>query len=101
MTIAKLLELEVSVDPAYRNLPGTGFLMHDNTWQSIRQMVDLSGRLMLNSDIQNGVEKRLLGYPVYISNNMTPITTPGDDAPLILFGALKKYRFRKIAGSTF
>ena len=100
MTIAKLLELEVSVDPAYRNLPGTGFLMHDNTWQAIRQMADTTGRLLVSGDLQNGIEKRLLGYPVYISNNMTPITTPGDDAPLILFGALKKYRFRKIAGST-
>lgn len=100
ITFAKLLALESSVDLAYRNLPGTGFIMHDGTWQNIRGLVDSTGRPLLNMDMQNGVQRRLLGYPVFISNNMTSIDSPGDDAPLITFGALKKYKVRRVGGTT-
>jgi HK97 family phage major capsid protein len=100
LTYPKLLELESSVDLAYRNLPGTGFLMHDATWQAMRAMLDGADRPLIGSDIQNGADKRLLGYPVFISNGMTSINSPGDDAPLVLFGCLKKYKFRRIGGST-
>lgn len=100
LTYAKLLELETSVPISYRSLPGVGFLMHDATWQAIRAIVDSTGRPMVNGDLQNGVEKKLLGYPVHISNNMTSISSPGDDQPLILFGALSKYKVRRVGGSS-
>jgi HK97 family phage major capsid protein len=100
ITQAKLIALETSVPLAYRNLPGVGFIMHDATWQAIRQLEDLQGRLLVNSDIQSGVVKRLLGYPVFISNGLTSISSPGDNQPLILFGALKKYQLRRVGGST-
>jgi HK97 family phage major capsid protein len=100
ITFAKLLALESAVDLAYRNYPGTGFLMHDATWQAIRALVDSNGRPLLNMDIQNGVQRRLLGYPVFISNNMTAHTSPGDNQPLMLFGAVKKYKVRRVGGST-
>lgn len=100
ITFLKLLALETSVDLAYRNLPGTGFIMHDATWSAIRSLVDGAGRPMVGMDIQNGVARRLLGYPVFISNNMTSIASAGDNTPLILFGALKKYKVRRIGGST-
>lgn len=100
MTVAKLLATEVSVPIQYRNLPGVGWLMHDATWSEIRGLAETTGRLMIGSDLQNGVEKRLLGYPVHISNNMTSFASPGDNQPLILFGALKKYKIRRVGGST-
>lgn len=100
ITIAKLLELESQVDLAYLNLPGSGFLMHPGTWSAIRAMAESTGRLLLNSDLSTGTEKRLLGYPVHLSKNITSIATGGDNVPLILFGALKKYRIRLVGGST-
>jgi len=101
ITLAKLMDLEASVDIAYRSLPGTGFVMHDATFNAIRQIVDATGgRPLLNPDISTGTEKRLFGYPVFISNSMTSISSPGDNAPLILFGALKKYKVRRVGGST-
>lgn len=100
ITIAKLFDLESSVDRAYRNVPGTGFLMHDATWQAVRQLADTTNRPLINIDLQNSVQPKLLGYPVFISNNMTSIGSPGDNQPLILFGALKKYKIRFCGGST-
>lgn len=100
ITFAKLLALETSVDLAYRSQPGCGHLMHDATWQAIRALADSTGRPLVNMDIQNGVERRLLGYPVFISNNMTSIASAGDNTVHILFGALKKYKVRRIGGST-
>lgn len=100
ITQAKLLELETSVPIAYRNLPGVGFVMHDATWQAIRGLTDTTGRLLVNSDLQSGVTKQLLGYPVFISNQLTSIGSPGDNQPLILFGAMKKYLLRRIGGAT-
>lgn len=94
LTLAKLIDLETSVDIAYRNLPGAGWLMHDATWAKIRQLADSNNFPIFMGDLQEGTTPRLLGYPVFISNAMTPITSPGDNAPLILFGAINKYRWR-------
>jgi HK97 family phage major capsid protein len=100
ITVAKLVALETSVPLAYRGLPGVRFMMHDATWQAIRSLEDDEGRLLFGGSIQDGVAKRLLGYPVSITNSMTSINSPGDNQPLILFGATNKYRLRRIAGST-
>lgn len=94
MTLAKLIDLETSVDIAYRSLPGSGFLMHDATWAAIRKLADSNNFPIFTPDLQEGVTPRLLGYPVFISNQMTPITSPGDNLPLIAFGAFQKYRWR-------
>jgi HK97 family phage major capsid protein len=66
LTYAKLLTLETGLDPAYRNLPGAGFVMHDNMWQAIRSMTDSTGRPLfpnMLADLQQGVQKRLLRIP--------------------------------------
>lgn len=94
LTLAKLIDLETSVDIAYRSLPGAGWLMHDGTWAKVRQLADNQNFPIFLGDLQESVSPRLLGYPVYISNLMTDINTPGDNAPLIAFGAFQKYRWR-------
>lgn len=96
ITLAKLIELETSVDIAYRSQPGVGWMMHDATWGQIRQLADSTGFPIFQplAGLADGVQPRLLGYPVYISNQMTSISSPGDNAPLILFGAFNKYRWR-------
>lgn len=99
ITLAKLQALEASVPYDALSLPGCAFLMHYKTWQAITQIVDgVSGRPLVNGDIQNGTEKRLFGYPVYISNKMTSFASPGDNQPLILFGNLKDYKIRNVSG---
>jgi HK97 family phage major capsid protein len=94
VTLAKLIDLETSIDIAYRNQPGVGWMMHDATWGKIRQLADDNNFPIFLGNLQDGTQPRLLGYPVFISNQMTSINTPGDNANLILFGAFSKYRWR-------
>ena len=98
LTWPKLIDLEVSVDIAYRSMPGTGFLMHDATWGAVRKIADDNQFPIFAGDLQNGVQPRLLGYPVYISNRMTSIASAGDNTVHILFGALQKYKIRFVGG---
>lgn len=97
LTLAKLIDLETSVDIAYRTLPGTGFLMHDATWAKVRQIADDQNFPIFMGNPQEGTTPRLLGYPVFISNQMTSYASPGDNQPLILFGAMNKYRWRQVS----
>lgn len=94
MTLAALIDLEVSVDVAYRSLPGSGWMMHDATWGAIRKLADDNNFPIFLGDLHEGTQPRLLGYPVYISNSMTSIASPGDNQPLVAFGAFSKYRWR-------
>lgn len=94
ITLSKLMALETSVDIAYRTQPGAGWLMHDGTWAAIRQLADSTGFPIFLGDLQNSVQPQLLGYPVYIANEMTSHASPGDNAPLIAFGAFNKYLWR-------
>lgn len=74
-----------SVDPAYRNLPGVGFMMHDTTAAVIRKMKDGEGRYLWEMSVQLGQPDRLFGYPVTINNDMSATYTTGQK--LVLFGA--------------
>jgi HK97 family phage major capsid protein len=98
ITLADLIDLETDVDIAYRLQPGCGWLMNDKTWGAIRQLSDDNAFPIFLGDLQNGVSPRLLGYPVFISNNMTSIASPGDNQPLIAFGDFSKYRWRTVQG---
>ena len=100
LTLDKLLDLETSVDIAYRTQPNAGWLMHDATWAAVRKLADSTGFPIFIGDLQEGTTPRLLGYPVYVSNRMTSIASPGDNQPLILFGDLSKYRWRQVSERT-
>lgn len=99
LTYQKLLDLETSLSIAYRVRPGVAMVMHDATWQGCRGLVDDNHRPIMSVDVQDSAQKRLLGYPVVISNNMTSIGSPGDNQPLILFADLQSYRWRTVVGS--
>lgn len=99
ITIAKLFALESSMPIQYR--ANASLVMHDATWQAIRQLADDDLRPLINIDLQNGVEKRLLGYPVIICNTMVSYNaggaaTPGDNKPLILMADLSRYKVRRV-----
>jgi HK97 family phage major capsid protein len=93
-TLDKLFSLESALSIAYRS--GATFVMHDATWQSIRQITDDTLRPLINVDLQAGVSKQLLGYPVLICNTLTSISSPGDNKPLILFADLNRYKVRRV-----
>jgi HK97 family phage major capsid protein len=96
-----LVDLEHSVDPAYRGAPGVGFMMHDSSLKVVRKIKDSNSRPIFvpgyESGNPGGAPDRLLNRPIFINQD---IATMAANAKSILFGALKKYRIRDVMDLT-
>lgn len=99
ITYNELLDLEHSVDIAYRIQPGAGFMMNDSTVKYIKQLQDSSGRPLWQPAIQTGIgtgiPDTLDGFPYYVNNDMAAIATGNKT---VLFGQFKKYKVRGVKG---
>lgn len=96
-----LIDLEHSVDRAYRAMPGTGFMMADSSLKIIRKIKDGQGRPIFNPGYETGVPgsapDTLLGRPITINQHMDDMAA---NAKPVLFGAFKKYLIRDIMDLT-
>lgn len=92
----ELLDLVHSVDVAYRDQPGVGFMMNDGILLAIRKLKDSEGQFIFQSGLQLGVPDRLLGYQVAVNNHMA--ATVAASAKTILFGKLDSYKIRQVKG---
>lgn len=96
-----LVDLEHSVDPAYRGLAGVGFMMHDSTLKAVRKIKDTQGRPIFVPGYEQGnpggAPDRLLGRPIYINQDMPVMAA---NAKSILFGAFSKYVIRDVMDLT-
>lgn len=88
-----LVDLEHSVDPAYR--AGAGFMLNDASIKVIRKIKDSEGRPIFvpgyEQGVPGGAPSTLLGRPVFINQD---IATMAANAKSILFGNFKNYRIR-------
>lgn len=96
-----LVDLEHSVDPAYRVAPGVGFMMHDSSLKVVRKLKDSQGRPIFVPGYEQGnpggAPDRLLGRPIYISQEMPVMAA---NAKSILFGDYRKYIIREVMDLT-
>lgn len=96
-----LIELEHSVDPAYRGMPGVGWMMHDSSLKVIRKLKDSQGRPIFVPGYETGnpggAPDRLLGRPIVINQDVAVMAA---NAKSILFGAFKKYKIRDVMDLT-
>ncbi|HSH58622.1 MAG TPA: phage major capsid protein [Acidimicrobiales bacterium] len=76
-----LLDLEHSVDPAYR--AGASWVLNDNTLSRLRKVRDADGNAIWQPGMTAGAPSILLGYPTIIDQAM-PTTAAG--ARFIAFG---------------
>jgi HK97 family phage major capsid protein len=83
-TLDEVISLIHTLDPAYRNLPGTMFMIHDTIAAYLRKFKDGQGRYIWEMSAQVGQPDRLFGYPVSINNDMDSALTTGKK--LVLFG---------------
>lgn len=94
-----LVDLEHSVDPAYRN--GAGFMMNDSSVKVLRKIKDTEGRPIFVPGYENGspggAPATLLGRPLYINQDVAAMAA---NAKSILFGNFKNYRIRDVMGAT-
>lgn len=101
VTYDDLVDLEHSVDPAYRNMPGVGFMMNDSSLKVIRKLKDSQGRPIFVPGYEQGnpggAPDRLLARPIIINQDVAVMAA---NAKSILFGALKKYRIRDVMDLT-
>ena len=96
-----LVDLEHSVDPAYRGNPGVGFMMNDLSLRVVRKIKDSQGRPIFVPGYEQGnpggAPDRLLGRPIYISQEMAVMAA---NARSILFGDYSKYVIRDVMDLT-
>lgn len=96
-----LVDLEHSVDPAYRVRPGVGFMMHDQSLKVVRKLKDTQGRPIFVPGYEQGnpggAPDRLLGRPIYINQDMAQMAA---NAKSIAFGDFSSYVIREVMDLT-
>ena len=94
---ASLVDLLHSVDIAYRRSPKAGFMMNDDSAAICHKMVDGNNHPIWQPSVVAGQPDRILGYPVWINNDM-PAPTTGKKP--VLFGDFSKYKLRMVKDVT-
>lgn len=91
-----LVDLEHSVDPAYRRANGCCFMMNDASLKGIKKIKDADGRpifLPAYDVSSNGKIGELLGYTVHTNQEMA---APAANAKTIGFGDFSHYMIRDV-----
>jgi HK97 family phage major capsid protein len=88
-----LIELEHSVDPAYR-VPGTRWMFNDTTLKLLRKIKDLNGLYIWQpADARTGAPASILDHPYSINQAMPNVA---DSQKSVLFGDFSKYIVRRV-----
>jgi HK97 family phage major capsid protein len=96
ITSDELIDLQHSVDPAYRMSPRCRWMFNDSTLATIRKLKDGDGNYLWQmGDVRAGEPSTLLGKPYSVNQAMANI---GAAAKPILFGDLSRYVVRKVMG---
>jgi HK97 family phage major capsid protein len=94
ITFDSLLSLVHSVDPAYRQAPGVGFMMNDNSLLKVRQIKDTQNRPVFipgYDGLGGALGDTIMGYRVTVNQDMANMAA---NARSILFGDLRQYHVR-------
>lgn len=81
ITADNLIDLQAKIPTAYQG--NAAWYMNPATFTAIRKLKDGSGRYLLQDDITGEFPYRLLGKPVYLSDNMPTIASA---AKAVLYG---------------
>jgi HK97 family phage major capsid protein len=97
VTYDSLVELQHSVDPAYRDLGRVRWMFNDNTLMKIRQIKDQQNRPIFVPGYEQGSPEgapdRLLGAPISINQDIADMAA---SARSILFGDFSTYYIRDV-----
>jgi HK97 family phage major capsid protein len=104
IVLADIINLEHSVDPSYRNRPGTRFMFHDNLLKALKKLKDTTNQPIWMGPLggwQSKAPATLLGYNYTINQDMFAYAdgsaTLNDSQKIALFGDLQKYVIRQVA----
>lgn len=94
LTADELIDLQHSVDPAYRTSPKARFQFNDSTLKVIRKLKDGEGNYLWNGgDLVKGIAGTLLGTNYSVNQAMASI---GSGNKPVIFGDHAKYFVRKV-----
>lgn len=92
ITFDDMIELEHSVDPAYRGDPSCKFMFNDSTLRALRKLKDGFGNYIWQpANAATGEPSRILNYGYAINQDMASIATT---AKTVAFGAFNRYLVR-------
>lgn len=90
----ELLDLEHSVDPAYRVGNRVGYMFNDATLKVARKLKDGDGNFLWQAgNVEGGVPNRFNGRPYWINQDMPSL---GAGNRVMIFGDMSKYFVRKV-----
>jgi len=93
ITFDNLIDLQHSVDPAYREAPNTVFMFNDATLQALRKIKDSDGNYIWQAaNVQTGAGPTILGERYVVNQGMADI---GASAVSVLYGDMEKYVVRR------
>lgn len=101
ITGTELTQLAFSLDPAYRNAPGVGYMMKDDVIGYLLTLKRADGTPLLRESFRDGVTSLMInGFPVYPNQFMTGLTTaaPVSATKHVLFGDFKALKIRDVGG---
>ena len=94
ITFDEIIDLEHSVDPAYRQSPKAAYMLNDTTLKSVRKLKDGNGSYVWSAgDVQKGVPGSLNGRKYWVNQAMA---SPATGNKSMLFGDFSKYFVRKV-----
>lgn len=94
ITCDELIDLQHSVDPAYRQSPKARFMFNDSTLAAIRKLKGGDGQYIWQmGDIRTGAPGTLLGSPYSVNQAMASLATGNKT---VIFGDFGKYFVRKV-----
>jgi HK97 family phage major capsid protein len=94
ITYDEIMDLEHSVDPAYRVGSQVAFMFNDSTLKAIRKLKDGDGNYLWQmGNVQAGIPSTINGRTYHINQDMASIAT---GQKTMLFGDFGKYIVRKV-----
>jgi HK97 family phage major capsid protein len=101
VTYDDLIDLEHSVDPAYRTQEGVAFMMSDSALKVVRKIKDSQGRPIFNPGyevgIPGGAPDTIFNRPIIVNTQMPDMAA---NAKSILFGLFRRYIIRDVMDFT-
>jgi len=94
ITYDEILDLEHSVNSAYRNGPKVGYMMNDATLLAVRKLKDGDGNYLWQAgNVQAGIPGTINGRQFWINDAMASLAT---GQKVMLFGDMDQYLVRKV-----
>jgi len=93
ITVDDLIDLEHSIDPAYREAGSARYMFHDQTLKALKKLKDGQGRPLWVPGVAVSEPNTINGYAYTINQQMPQMAA---DAKSVLFGDFSKYLIRNV-----